>query len=239
MAIQVGDTCKNGHVIEGDNIQNYLNRGNPHIRCKTCNRTPVPKKNIGDLCKKGHVIEGDNVIVRKMRGSYSYTCRECSLNASRRYRKSDKFLNNPKYVKNRQHAEKVRLEISQGLRGRAGVSWATIMKRAEDIDKRILQNPHHPNIIPNLATLDLDKRGKDALNTLMLKMDNNEPFCYDNPAVYVDYEEANEPSMYEAYKMCVGCPLLVECARFASASGPEQGVWGGEVWKQGRAKKND
>lgn len=239
MAIQLGDLCKKGHPIIGDNVQEYLNRGNPHIRCKTCNRTPVAKKNIGDSCKRGHVIAGDNLLVRKMRGAESYTCRECSLEASRRYRQSEKFLNNPKYVKSRERAERIRLEFSNGLRGRAGVKWSAILKRAEDIDKRILDNPYHPNIIPSLATLDLDKRGKDSLYSLFVALDESKPLCRDDFASYVDYEEADEPSVYEAYEMCAGCPLIVECGRFANASGPEHGVWGGEVWKQGRVKRND
>jgi hypothetical protein len=114
-----------------------------------------------------------------------------------------------------------------------------IMKRAEDVDKRIRQNPHHPNIIPYLATLDLDKRGRDALNALVSRFEGREPRCYNDVATYMDYDDADEPTVYEAYEMCAGCPLLVECSRFANASGPEHGVWGGEVWKQGRVKKND
>lgn len=237
MAIKIGDTCKRGHVIDGDNVQEYLNRGKPHVRCKTCNRTPVKKKQIGDTCKRGHIIAGDNLLVRNMRGQESFTCRECSLEASRRYRKSEKFMNNPKYVKSRERAERIRMEIAAGVRGRAGLQLPVIMKRVEEIDKRILQNPHHPNLLPAIVNVDLDRRGRDALIALSSGLDNNEPLCAGREKEYVDYEF--EPTINEAYNMCAGCPLLVQCSRFANASGPDHGVWGGEVWKQGKVKKHD
>lgn len=237
MAIKVGDTCKNGHAIVGDNVQEYLNRGKPHVRCKQCNVTPVARKQIGDTCKNGHVIDGDNVLVRKMRGADSYTCRICSREASKRYRKSEKFLSNPKYVKDKQNAMRVQRELEAGMRGRAGVSYATMSRKADEIDKRIRKDPHNAAIPIALAQVDMDKRSKDALNALMSKYPDAQGKCYDNPAEYMDYER--EPSVHQAYELCKGCPLLVECGRFANANGPEQGVWGGEVWKSGRVKKYD
>ena len=123
------------------------------------------------------------------------------------------------------------------MRGRAGVPFATMMRKAEEIDKRILKDPRNENIPVALVQIDLDKRGRDALNALMGKFPDAVAKCNNNPGPYMDYVE--EPTMIEAYEMCKGCPLLVECGRFANANGPEQGVWGGEVWKSGRVKKYD
>ena len=237
MAIQIGDLCKNGHIIDGDNVQEYLNRGRPHVRCRVCNVTPVPRKRVGDKCKNGHVIDGDNILVRKMRGTESISCKECQREASRRYRKSDKFINNPKYVKSAENAKKIQREIDAGMRGRAGVPFATMMRKAEEIDKRILKDPRNESIPLALAQVDLDKRSKDALGALMGKYLDEQSKCYDNPGPYMDYEV--EPSVEQAYQLCKGCAMLVECGRFANANGPEQGVWGGEVWKSGRVKKYD
>jgi hypothetical protein len=37
--------------------------------------------------------------------------------------------------------------------------------------------------------------------------------------------------------LCEGCPLLVECGRFAAAYRPPLGVWAGEVWVDGKIRK--
>ena len=238
MVIKIGDLCKKGHVIDGDNAQNYLNRGNPHVRCKTCNTPPVEKKNIGDLCKNGHKIEGDNLLIRrKPKGVKSYACRACGLDAARRYRKSDKYLHNPRYVKNRDHAERIQRQIEAGLYGKAGVSYSDITKREDAIDRRILKDPQGLGIIEALVNIDMNKRSRDAMQTMVSSPGYVEAKCVGKKEQYVDY--VVEPKIYEAYEMCAGCPLIVECGRFANSVGPDHGVWGGEVWNKGRIKKYD
>ena len=78
--IRVGDTCKNGHLIDGDNAQFYNNRGTPCVRCKTCSTFKTqqnPPYKEGDTCAKGHVIAGDNLYVQKSNNKKSFRCRTC------------------------------------------------------------------------------------------------------------------------------------------------------------------
>lgn len=232
MAIEIGDTCKNGHKIVGDNVQHYMNRGRPHVRCKACNKTPVAKKKIGDKCAHGHPIEGANLLIRKMRGVDSYSCRTCSLEASRRYRRSDKYMSNTKYVKNKEHAERLQRQVEAGLYGKVGVSYADIVKREDAIDKKIEKDPRAANIIPALVNADMNKRSKDSMQAMVASPNWGDGLCADNPEAYVDYEK--EPTKEDAFWLCNGCPLLIECARFANANGPERGVWGGQLWRNGR-----
>jgi hypothetical protein len=240
LAIQIGDTCKRGHEIVGDNVQHYINKGSEHVRCKQCNSSPVAKKQPGDSCKNGHIIIGENMLVRKTKTGHSYSCRECAVEATRRYRNSDKFLNNPKFVKNREHAENVRAEMRSGRTGgKAGVPLSEQLKRSLAIDKKIMQDPTNPNIPVAIANVDMDKRSRDSLSALYAASDFAAGLCAGKPERWIDYPEGDEPSMHTAYLMCNGCPLLVQCARFANAYGPEIGVWGGEVWSKGKVKKRD
>jgi hypothetical protein len=232
MAIKIGDTCKNGHIIEGENVQHYLNRGNPHVRCKACNKTPVVKKQIGDKCAHGHILEGANLLIRKTRGVESYACRICSLEASRRYRRSDKYMSNTKYVKNKESAEKIQRQVDAGLYGKAGVSYADMVKREDAIDKKIEKDSRANNLIPAMVNVDMNKRSRDSMQAMVSSPNWGDGLCSNSPEEYVDYDV--EPTQKDAYWLCNGCPLLVECARFANANGPERGVWGGQIWRNGR-----
>lgn len=232
MAIEIGDTCKNGHLIDGENVQHYLNRGKPHVRCKKCNKTPVEKKKIGDQCAHGHTLEGANLLVRKNRGVESYACRTCSLEASRRYRRSDKYMSNTKYVKNKETAEKIQRQVDAGLYGKAGVPYSDMVKREDAIDKKIEKDPRANNIITSLVNVDMNKRSRDSMQAMVASPNWGEGLCSNNPEPYIDYDV--EPTQEDAYWLCNGCPLLVECARFANANGPERGVWGGQIWRNGR-----
>jgi hypothetical protein len=62
---------------------------------------------------------------------------------------------------------------------------------------------------------------------------SNDPKCLNREDLYIDYEEENTPTAEQAYLMCEGCPVLVECARMANAYKPPLGVWGGSVWING------
>jgi hypothetical protein len=85
-----------------------------------------------------------------------------------------------------------------------------------------------------LNYLKLNKRAERSSIALHKKMVNNKPKCQDNPGPYVDYDEDKPPTKLQAYVMCQGCPVLIECARLATAYKPVIGVWGGEVYSDGK-----
>ena len=89
----------------------------------------------------------------------------------------------------------------------------------------------------SLNYLKLSKRAGQASQALEDAFDRARAKCYGNPRRYMDYEEGREPSAIDAYKLCEGCPLMVECGRFAAAYRPPLGVWAGEVWVDGKVKK--
>lgn len=92
---------------------------------------------------------------------------------------------------------------------------------------------------PSLNYLKLTKRQQLASTPLERKLDSAVPRCEGRSAEFIDYDEADEPLSEVAYRMCDGCPMLVECARFANAYRPPVGVWGGQVWRNGKVVKND
>ena len=92
---------------------------------------------------------------------------------------------------------------------------------------------------PSLNYLKLTKRQQLASTPLERKLDSDKPNCEGRSAEFIDYDEADEPLSEVAYRMCDGCPMLVECARFANAYRPPVGVWGGQVWRNGKVVKND
>jgi Transcription factor WhiB len=92
---------------------------------------------------------------------------------------------------------------------------------------------------PSLNYLKLTKRQQVAMTPLEVALDNKTPNCKNNPGEYIDYHEDYEPTAQRAYEMCGGCPMLVECARFANAYRPPIGVWGGQVWREGKVVPSD
>jgi hypothetical protein len=91
---------------------------------------------------------------------------------------------------------------------------------------------------PSLNYLKLTKRQQVAMSPLEIALDNKVPNCQNKANLFVDYDEDDEPTPDNAYKMCNGCPMLVECARFANAYRPPVGIWGGQVWKDGKVVQN-
>jgi hypothetical protein len=79
----------------------------------------------------------------------------------------------------------------------------------------------------------LNARANRANNALWKAYKSNTPKCDGREADFIDYDEDNIPTPDDAYMMCEGCPVLVECARMANAYKPPVGVWGGNVWKDG------
>lgn len=216
MPVNVGDLCKRGHVIAGDNAQQYTNRGKPHVRCATCNKPPTNNaKQPGDVCKHGHKMVDDNLGERKVKGRVQYFCKECKRVQVRKYASSDagrvasRTKNYDQSAKKQRYAHKKAAERADDLIGKGKEDQA-------------------------LNYLKLAKRAERAAVSLQKAMDVEGPKCEGNPAPYVDYDEESPPSKDEAYDLCKGCPVLVECARFANTYRPEVGVWGGEVYKSGK-----
>ena len=92
---------------------------------------------------------------------------------------------------------------------------------------------------PSLNYLKLTKRQQIAMTPLEMSLDNDVPNCQNRSDLYIDYHEDYEPTPQKAYEMCQGCPMLVECARFANAYRPPIGVWGGQVWRDGKVVEDD
>jgi hypothetical protein len=109
------------------------------------------------------------------------------------------------------------------------ISW-------EERNDRALQNEikKGSNSFPSLNYLKLTKRQQIAMSPLEDALDSREPNCKNRSADFIDYHEDYEPTAEVAYQMCGGCAMLVECGRFANAYKPPVGVWGGQVWRDGR-----
>ena len=106
----------------------------------------------------------------------------------------------------------------------------------EERNDRALQNDIRKgsNNFPSLNYLKLTKRQQIAMSPLEEALDSGEPNCKNRSADFVDYHEDYEPTPERAYEMCRGCPMLVECSRFANSYRPPVGVWGGQVWRMGK-----
>jgi hypothetical protein len=179
------------------------------------------KVQVGDFCVKGHKIEGDNLYIQRRGNVYTNRCVICtkaeSKERNQRYRKSE-------------HGKDV---IAAQLRRKNEKS------RAERYDK-ILASEIAGGVAKytGLNYLKLGKRAQMAWEPLEKRFDDTKSNCYENPLPYIDYHEDTPPDKQMAYKLCEGCEMLVECARFAAAYKPVVGVWGGEVWENGSPIKS-
>ena len=216
MPVQVGDTCKKGHKIEGDNVQPYTNQGRPHVRCAICNQPPKNKpRQRGDICKNGHIIDGDNYAEKMAFGKLQVFCKECQRENVRRYAQNQ-TLKDGKIVRSSSNREKNERQAQ---------------RRAAERADELIQAGKEDNALKYLL---LNKRAERASIALHKKMEHTEPNCIDNPRPYTDYPEDDPPTKLQAYLMCQDCPVMVECARFATAYRPAIGVWGGEVYSDGK-----
>lgn len=181
------------------------------------------KTEVGDFCDKGHKIEGDNVYEQKRSKTNIITlrCRICH--------KSQERERNQAYYK-----------TERGMQSNRNAYLKRMEKtRAERYDKILageIVNQTGGRYV-GLSYLNLNKRSQRAWEPLEKKFDQAKGNCYQNPTQYIDYRDDNIPLASEAYKMCKGCPMLVECARFAAAYKPVIGVWGGEVWIDGKVMR--
>lgn len=210
MPFRIGDTCKRGHVIDGDNVQHYKNRGVAHVRCATCNKPPKQRsRKRGDECKHGHVLDGNNYGERIVGEKVQVFCKAC-------------------------HRQSVRKNA-----GLPAIPTPSDSHRAQESSYRKASDKADALIeqgkVDNaLAYIKLNKRADRAADALHKKLAEVGSNCKDNPGPYMDYEEDDTPTPLQAFALCQGCPALLECARFATAYKPVVGVWGGEVYIDGK-----
>lgn len=220
--VQLGDFCKKGHKIEGGNAQIYKSTlGNDVLRCRECNRRASRKKNVvGGFCVKGHKLTEDNVY--KSSSKDYLQCRTCRSNG---YKKRwAEYVNSEEYQ--RKQVERTRAKARQASKDKS---------RAERYDQILSgELDGTQGKYTGLNYLKLNKRSQRAWEPLEAKFDRTKSKCYKNPGPYIDYDEDDVPFASTAYKLCEGCPMLVECARFAAAYKPVIGVWGGEVYIDGK-----
>lgn len=227
---KVGDFCDKGHKIEGENAQFYLNHGVERVRCRECNCAPKNKIQIGDTCKKGHKIEGENLVRKKKDGQEVFRCRECS-NIAARARRERAVQSGDIYAIRERDAERRRA-------WRLRQTPDLVEREIKENDRQLLSEVKKGSATFNsLKYLKLSKRAGQASQALEDAFDRARAKCYANPGPYIDYEEGEEPRQIDAYRLCEGCPLLVECGRFAAAYHPPIGVWAGEVYVDGKVKK--
>lgn len=229
---ELGDTCEKGHVIINENAQTYVSSvGNVVLRCRICNSNngSVRTMVVGGECKRGHKLDEDNVKYRSINGGKPFVeCRECNRirDKVKRERDRERRLNNPEY----------RRLVIERERKRQMMRNKTAIRESEKFDKQLalevatVTNGRYSG----LNYLKLNKRAQKAWEPLAEAFDRSQAKCYRNPGPYIDYEDEATPLASEAFKLCHGCPMLVECGRFAAAFKPVVGVWAGEVWVEGR-----
>lgn len=178
---------------------------------------------LGDFCDKGHKIEGENVHYQKRAKLESYTVR-CKI-----CHKAKDAERNARYH---------RTEAGMAANRKAALKLKD-KSRAERYDKILSSEVEGTQgKYTGLNYLKLNKRSQRAWEPLEEKFDQTTSNCYKNPGPYIDYDEELPPSKQEAYEMCKGCDMLVECARFAAAYKPVIGVWGGERYENGVVVKS-
>ena len=220
--IEVGDFCKKGHKIAEDNAQFYLNHGIQRVRCKTCNQVKTTQFVVGSTCKQGHVIEGENLFRQMREGREFVRCRICETARNAK--------NNARYKFSEAGIQaRIRADANAAIKRRSHNERAI---RADEL--LALEAAGTAGKYSSLNYLRLTKRAARAHQPLEEAYDRAKSRCYKNPTDYIDYDEVHPPSTVEAERMCNGCPMLVECARFANAYAPVVGVWGGQRWENGR-----
>ena len=222
VTLKLGDFCKRGHKVEGGNAQIFKsNLGNDVLRCRACNALGNRKKNVvGGMCIKGHDLTPDNVYRHPTQGGLQ--CLSCKR--ARDKKRWAEYVNSEEYQ--RKKIERTRAKQVQTNKDKT---------RAERYDQILSgELDGTQGKYTGLNYLKLNKRSQRAWEPLEAKFDRTKSKCYQNPGPYIDYDEEDVPFASQAYKLCEGCPMLVECARFAAAYKPVIGVWGGEVYIDGK-----
>jgi hypothetical protein len=204
------------------NVQHYMNHGIERVRCAECSRVkPNTKTQMGDTCTYGHRIEGENAVWLKVSNSDEkrLRCRTCYESKIKRNR----TLTSEQRKFNRRLG-KFRREFEE-------------QKKKDSSEKILSVQTTGNSSYGNLNYLKMSKRAEMVWQPLYKAFETNKSFCYKSPEEYIDYDEETPPSKSHAYALCNGCPILVECGRFANAYKPIIGVWGGEVWKDGKVMR--
>lgn len=222
VTLKLGDFCKKGHKVEGGNAQIYQSKlGNDVLRCRTCNSATTRKRNVvGGMCLNGHDLTPDNVYTHPKHGNLR--CLECKR-ASDKKRWAE-YVNSEEYQ--RKQIDRALAKAKQTKKDKTRAERYDVILSGE-LDGT--QGKY-----TGLNYLKLNKRSQRAWEPLEEKFDRAKSKCYKNPGPYIDYDEEDVPLASVAYKLCQGCPMLVECARFAAAYKPVVGVWGGEVYIDGK-----
>lgn len=223
--VKLGDFCKRGHKIESGNAQVFKSSlGKDVLRCRACNSLGNRKKNVvGGICINGHDLTPDNVYHAKQDGKPYLSCLTCKR--ARDKKRWAEYVNSPEYQ--RKQIERTRAKQVQTSKDKS---------RAERYDQILAVEISDGTAgkYTGLNYLKLNKRSQRAWEPLEEKFDRSKSKCYKNPGPYIDYDEEDVPLASVAYKLCEGCPMLRECARFAAAYKPVVGVWGGEVYIDGK-----
>lgn len=221
--VKLGDFCKRGHKIDGGNAQVFKSSlGKDVLRCRACNAASHKKRNvIGGICMNGHSLTPDNVYSPDS-AKGNLRCLACKK--ARDKKRWAEYVNSPEY-------QRKQIERTRAKQVRVGKDKS----RAERYDQILAgELDGTQGKYTGLNYLKLNKRSQRAWEPLEAKFDRTKSKCYKNPGPYIDYDEDSPPFASEAYKLCKGCPMLVECARFAAAYKPVIGVWGGEVYIDGK-----
>ena len=215
---QVGDFCEKGHKVGSRNIV-ITKEGSEVwvVKCKACDRfkSKVPngsrRLQLGDKCSHGHDLLGSNVEEYIRDGALSIRCVQCR-----------KFT----AAKSRSKVDIDRTEFDKEYE----------LTREQKKNEKIYSVDYDARTgsYGGLKYLKLNKRSQKAWEPLEKAFDNTRSLCHKNPGPYIDYDENLPPSKEIAYLLCEGCPMLVECGRFANAYKPVIGVWGGQAWKDGK-----
>lgn len=223
VTLTLGGFCKRGHKVEGGNAQVYKSSlGKDVLRCRQCNALGNRRKSVvGGVCMNGHDLTPDNIYSPDS-AKGNLRCLTCKK--ARDKKRWSEYVNSPEYQ--RKQIERTRAKQ---------VSNAHEKSRSERYDQILATEVEGTQgRYTGLNYLKLNKRSQRAWEPLEAKFDRTKSKCYENPRPYIDYPEDNPPYASQAYKLCEGCPMLVECARFAAAYKPVVGVWGGEVYIDGK-----
>jgi DNA-directed RNA polymerase subunit M/transcription elongation factor TFIIS len=230
----LGDLCAMGHLVIGSNAVFYevptLGGAKRVARCAKCDnvqRTRKGKeelKNVpGSVCTNGHpMIDGSYLVRKSANGKNRYDCKEC------------------------QRDRKARLKARRAKEAKPKVKQKLEPKISEAEERRERKLAHEAKQgsgnFKSLNYLKLNKRGRLTSTALEMAMDRKRARCDGKEHLWVDYDEEDKsswPSTSLAEAMCMGCPLLRECGRHASAIKPYIGVWAGQVWYQGKVYKEE
>lgn len=189
-------------------------------------------------CSHGHEFTPENTLQRKDGGRVCRTCKN-GLAKKRHAANRDHYL-----AKKREYRQNNLDKIRDADKLYRKTAYDKLSKEerhsvyAEQLAREINLSKKDPlmylKLDPDQAKL------SDEVNFQVERVDEvdrSRPKCEGNPGPYMDYPEDRPPTVVEAMKLCYGCRILEQCAAYGASlnEGDNQadGVWGGEVWKDG------